>query len=41
MEAIEQATTLGLNMVTLPSHPSHALRPDANCFKPFKNAFNN
>jgi len=42
MEAIEQATTFGLNMVTLPPHPSHALRPlDTNCFKPFKNVFNN
>jgi hypothetical protein len=42
MEAIEQATTFGLNMVTLPSHTSHARSPlGANCFKPFKNAFNN
>jgi hypothetical protein len=33
MEAIEQATTFGLNMVTLPSHTSHALWPlDANYF---------
>jgi hypothetical protein len=30
----------GLNMITLPSHTSHALQPfDVSCFKPFKIAF--
>jgi hypothetical protein len=30
----------GLNMITLPSHTSHALQPlNVSCFKPFKTAF--
>jgi hypothetical protein len=40
LEAIEQAQAFGLDMVTLPSHTSHALQPlDVTCFKPFKIAF--
>jgi hypothetical protein len=40
LEAIEYAKGLGLDMITLPSHTSHALQPlDAACFKPFKIAF--
>jgi hypothetical protein len=40
LEAIEQAQAFGLDMVTLPSHTSHALQPlDITCFKPFKTAF--
>jgi hypothetical protein len=30
----------GLNMITLPSHTSHAFQPlDVSCFQPFKIAF--
>jgi hypothetical protein len=30
----------GLDIVSLPSHTSHALQPlDVSCFKPFKSAF--
>ncbi len=37
LETIEQAKDIGLNMITLPSHTSHALQPlDVFCFKPFK-----
>jgi hypothetical protein len=40
LEAIEQTQTFKLDMVTLPSHTSHALQPlDVACFKPFKTAF--
>jgi hypothetical protein len=40
LEAIEQAQEFGLDMITLPSHTSHALQPlDVVCFKPFKIAF--
>jgi hypothetical protein len=39
-EAIEQAQTFKLDMVTLLSHTSHALQPlDVVCFKPFKTTF--
>jgi hypothetical protein len=39
-EAIEQVKDFGLDMITLPSHTSHALQPlDVFCFKPFKIAF--
>jgi hypothetical protein len=32
--------TSGLDIVSLPSHTSHALQPlDVSCFKPFKTAF--
>jgi hypothetical protein len=37
LEVIEQAQEFGLDMITLPSHTSHALQPlDMACFKPFK-----
>jgi hypothetical protein len=40
LEAIEQAQEFGLDMITLPSHTSHALQPlDVVSFKPFKSAF--
>jgi hypothetical protein len=40
LEAIEQTQTFELDMVTLPSHTSHALQPlYLACFKPFKTAF--
>jgi hypothetical protein len=40
LKTIEQAEDFGLNMITLPSHTSHALQPlDVFCFKPFKIAF--
>jgi hypothetical protein len=39
-ETIEQAKEFGLDMITLPSHTSHALQPlDVGCFKPFKTTF--
>ncbi len=40
LEAIEQAKDIRLDMLTLPSHTSHALQPlDVFCFKPFKITF--
>jgi hypothetical protein len=40
LEAIKQVQQFGLDMITLPSHTSHALQPlDVNCFKPFKITF--
>ncbi len=40
LEAIEHAIFFGLDMITLPSHTSHALQLlDMSCFKPFKIAF--
>jgi hypothetical protein len=40
LEAIEHAQQFGLDMITLPSHTSHALQPlDVSYFKPFKIAF--
>jgi hypothetical protein len=37
IKAIEQAQAFGLDMITLPSHTSHALQPlNVACFKPFK-----
>jgi hypothetical protein len=37
LEAIERAKDIGLDMITLPFHTSHALQPlDVYCFKPFK-----
>jgi hypothetical protein len=40
LEAIKQAQEFGLNMVTFPSHTSHALLPlDVSCFKSFKIVF--
>ena len=40
LEVINQAKEAGLDMVSLPSHTSHALQPlDVAVFKPFKTAF--
>ncbi len=40
LEAIEHVKNIGLDMITLPSHTSHALQPiDVSCFKPFKTTF--
>jgi hypothetical protein len=40
IEVIEKAWTVGIDMITLPSHTSHALQPlDVSCFKSFKQAF--
>ncbi len=40
LEAIEQASEFGLDMVTLPLYTSHALQPlDVVCFKSFKTTF--
>jgi hypothetical protein len=40
LEAIKQAHELGLNMVTLLVHTSHALQPfDVSCLKSFKTTF--
>jgi hypothetical protein len=40
LKVLEQAMAFGLDMITLPSHTSHALQPlDVSCFKPFKIAF--
>lgn len=37
LEAMGQAAAMGLDIVTLPSHTSHALQPlDVSCFKSFK-----
>jgi hypothetical protein len=41
LEAIKQAHQFGLDMITLPSHTSHALQPFnvSSNFKPFKTQF--
>ena len=40
MEVIGYAKSIGLDMVTLPSHTSHTLQPlDCSVFKPFKGYF--
>jgi hypothetical protein len=40
LETIKQTQQFGLNMVTLPFHTPHALRPlDVRCFQPFKTTF--
>jgi hypothetical protein len=40
LNVIIKAYEAGLDMVTLPSHTSHALQPlDVACFRPFKTAF--
>ena len=37
---VKTAQSVGLDMLTLSSHTSHAIRPlDVSCFKPFKQAF--
>jgi hypothetical protein len=42
LKAILKAQEMGLNMITLPSHTSHALQPlNVSCFKPFKTTFRN
>jgi hypothetical protein len=42
LEAIEQVQEFGLDMITLPSHTSHALQLlNVACFKPFKTTFRN
>jgi len=42
IQAFEQTIEVGLNMVTLLTHISHAPQPlDVTCFKPFKIAFRN
>jgi hypothetical protein len=39
-QALEQAVEIGLDMVTLFAHTSHALQPlDVTNFKPFKTTF--
>jgi len=40
IKTIKQTYEVGLDMITLPSHTSHALQPlDVSYFKPFKFAF--
>ena len=40
LETMQLAASMGLDIVTIPSHTSHALQPlDVNCFKPFKSAY--
>ena len=40
LEVAQQAKTIGLDLITLPSHTSHALQPlDVSVFKPFKQFF--
>ena len=40
VDVIKTAKSIGLDLLTLPSHTSHAMEPlDVSCFKPFKQAF--
>jgi hypothetical protein len=40
MDVVKIARSVGLDLLTLPSHTSHAMQPlDVSCFKPFKQAF--
>jgi len=40
LEVVKLAMFSGLDLLTFPSHTSHALQPlDITCFKPFKVAF--
>ena len=40
LEVVTLAMNSGLDIISLPSHTSHALQPlDVSCFKPFKTAF--
>ena len=40
LEVLHKARARGLDMISLPSHTSHALQPlDMACFAPFKKAF--
>jgi hypothetical protein len=39
-DVVKTARSVGLDLLTLPSHTLHALQPlDVSCFKPFKQAF--
>ncbi len=41
LKALKQAMAFGFDMITLPSHTSHALQPlVVSCFKPFKTTLN-
>ena len=40
VEVVKEAKRVGLNLLTLPSHTSHALQPlDVSIFKPFEQFF--
>jgi hypothetical protein len=40
VDVVKTARSVGLDLLTLPSHTSHAMQPlDVACFKPFKQAF--
>jgi hypothetical protein len=40
IEVVVEAKRVGLHLLTLPSHTSHALQPlDVSAFKPFKQHF--
>jgi hypothetical protein len=40
VEVVKKARSVGLDLLSLPSHTSHALQPlDVNVFKPFKKKF--
>jgi hypothetical protein len=40
MDVVKTACSVGLDLLTLPSHTSHAMQPlDVSWFKPFKQAF--
>jgi hypothetical protein len=40
LNVVHKARSVGLDLVTLPSHTSHALQPlDVSIFKPFKQYF--
>jgi hypothetical protein len=40
MDVVKIARSVGLDLLTLPSHTPHAMQPlDVSCFKPFKQAF--
>lgn len=40
LDVVKTARSMGLDLLTLPSHTSHAMQPlDVSCFRPFKQAF--
>jgi hypothetical protein len=40
LDVVKTTCSVGLDLLTLPSHTSHAMQPlDVSCFKPFKQAF--
>jgi hypothetical protein len=40
MDVVKTARSVGLDLLILPSHTSHAMQPlDVSCFKPFESAF--